>query len=93
MGPRDVVIKMGRDGGAVFTEGRLVRDAGFPRDVRDTTAAGEAFNAGYLFGRCRGLSPSDSLRLANATASLFLVSRKYPSLAETEALARITPES
>ena len=87
MGPREVVVKMGRDGGAVMAGGTFVRDAGFPRDVRDTTAAGEAFNAGYLYGHCRGLSPRESLRMANATASLFLASGTYPSLAEVQTLA------
>lgn len=87
MGPREVVVTMGRDGAAVMAGGILVRDAGFPRDVRDTTAAGEAFNAGYLYGCCHGLLPKQSLRLANATASLFLANRTYPSLEEVQTLA------
>jgi len=88
MGPREVAVTLGRDGGAVVAGGAFVRDGGFARDVRDTTAAGEVFNAGYLCGHCRGLAPAESLRLANATASLFLASGTYPTLAQAHALAR-----
>ena len=87
MGPREIAVKMGRDGGAVMAGGTLVRDPGFPRDVRNATAAGEAFNAGYLCGHCRGLLPAEALRLANATASLFLAGGSYPGLEEVQTLA------
>ena len=86
MGPAEVVIKMGRQGAVAMAEGVFVHDAGFPQDVRDTTAAGEAFNAGYLYGTCKGLPPGESLRMANAVASLFLQSRTYPSLNAVEEL-------
>ena len=87
MGPREVVVKMGRDGAAATAGATFFRDTGFPRDVRDTTAAGEAFNAGYVYGYANGLSPRESLRLGNATASLFLANGTYPSLEEVETLA------
>lgn len=86
MGPREIVVKMGRSGAVAMAGGAFIRAPGFPRDVRDTTAAGEAFNAGYLYGCCKGLSARGSLRLANATASLFLANRAYPSLEEVETL-------
>lgn len=86
MGPGEVVIKMGRQGAVAVAEGVFVEDCGFERDVRDTTAAGEAFNAGYLYGSCKGRPAKKSLRLGNAVASLFLQNRTYPSLNEVEEL-------
>ncbi|MCL2679715.1 MAG: carbohydrate kinase family protein [Dehalococcoidia bacterium] len=41
-------------------------------DVADTTGAGDAFAAGYLFGRITGKSPPDCGRLGNCTARLSL---------------------
>ena len=84
MGPRVVAVKMGPDGAAALVDGRFCRDPGFPREVRDTTAAGEAFNAGFLCALSRGLAPDFALRFANATASLFLETRVYPELAQVE---------
>lgn len=86
MGPGEVAIKMGKRGAVAVAEGEFVKDSGFPCDVRDTTAAGEAFNAGYLYGSCKGLPVKESLRLGNAVASMFLQNRTYPSLNSVEEL-------
>jgi len=88
MGPQTVAIKMGAEGAAALVDGRFHRDAGFPRPVRDATAAGEAFNAGYLYAFGHDFAPDVSLRFANATASLFLERRAYPRLQEVETRVR-----
>ncbi|HKF59382.1 MAG TPA: carbohydrate kinase family protein, partial [Blastocatellia bacterium] len=39
-------------------------------DCRDTTGAGDAFHAGFLYGFLAGLSVEAALRFANAVAGL-----------------------
>jgi sugar/nucleoside kinase (ribokinase family) len=41
-----------------------------PGGCRDTTGAGDAFHAGFLYGLLKGDEIETSLRFANATASL-----------------------
>lgn len=72
LGPDTVFVKLESRGGLVVAGGRVVRHRGFPRAVRDTTAAGEAFNAGALFGLSHGLEAGPALALANAAAARFV---------------------
>jgi sugar/nucleoside kinase (ribokinase family) len=37
---------------------------------RDTTGAGDAFRAGFIYGLVRGLSVEETMRVANAVAAL-----------------------
>jgi sugar/nucleoside kinase (ribokinase family) len=62
----------------------LVSERAFPVRAFDTTGAGDAFNAGVLYGLSNSWEPSRVLRFANAVAAITL-SRKeerYPSLEE-----------
>ncbi|MFH0965447.1 MAG: PfkB family carbohydrate kinase [Planctomycetota bacterium] len=72
LGPATVIIKLGRRGAVGLFDGRFLAHRGFPRDVRDTTAAGEAFNAAVLLALRKGLCPEETLRFANLVASTFL---------------------
>ena len=47
----------------------MSRVAGFPVTPVDTTAAGDCFAAGYLYGQLRGFSAERSARLANRLAA------------------------
>jgi len=75
LGPEAVFVKLESKGGLVATRSGIDVDAGFPRKIQDTTAAGEAFNGGALYGLGRGLAPAEALAFANATAVLFLTTR------------------
>jgi sugar/nucleoside kinase (ribokinase family) len=61
------------EGGAIlyhehtFTESTA---CAVPGGCRDTTGAGDAFHAGFLYGLLRGAEIEQSLRFANATAAL-----------------------
>jgi sugar/nucleoside kinase (ribokinase family) len=61
-----VVVKLG-EGGALAAEGdRVVRvPLGIDVDARDTTGAGDAFAAGFLFGALRGLDLAGALAAGN----------------------------
>ena len=85
-GCREVVLKRGADGAAVFTTDSLVESPGFIVDVIDTVGAGDAFVAGYLSGLLGGLTIAERLVRANACGALLCMSpgdwEASPSLAE-----------
>jgi sugar/nucleoside kinase (ribokinase family) len=66
----DVVVKRGALGGYASTAGRLHSASTPTVDVVDTTGAGDSFDAGYIFGLLRGLSPEDRLRAACVCGAL-----------------------
>ena len=85
-GCREVVLKRGAEGAAVFTADSLAEAPGFIIDVLDTVGAGDAFVAGYLSGLLAGLTIPERLIRANACGALLCMSpgdwEASPSLAE-----------
>jgi len=71
LGPR-VVVKAGRAGGwSVTADSPIVRAAGLVLDARDTTGAGDSFDAGYLAAMASGVqSEAERLRWATVAGSL-----------------------
>ncbi len=66
-----VVIKLGAAGARIVGgSGVEVREKALTVTVVDTTGAGDAFNAGFLAGRLRGLELRDALQLANRVGAL-----------------------
>jgi ribokinase len=65
-----VVIKAGADGAYVLSEGEFTHVPGFSVDVKDTTAAGDSFNAGLAFALGRGDNVVDAARFACAVGAL-----------------------
>jgi sugar/nucleoside kinase (ribokinase family) len=67
-----VGMTLGTRGALLYTEGVFLESPAFavPNGCRDTTGAGDAFHAGFIYGMLRGLEIETSLKLANATASL-----------------------
>lgn len=64
-----VVMKVGPEGSRCLHRGALVRADGVPTTVVDTTGAGDAFAAGYLYAHVNGQSPEEASRLGNRVAS------------------------
>ncbi|HVG32138.1 MAG TPA: PfkB family carbohydrate kinase [Pyrinomonadaceae bacterium] len=65
-------MTLGTGGALLFYDGVFLESPAMqvPGVCRDTTGAGDAFHAGFLYGLLRGEEIETSLKLANATASL-----------------------
>ncbi|MBC8132395.1 MAG: ribokinase [Deltaproteobacteria bacterium] len=69
-GAKKVLVKMGRQGALLVTETAEHLQPAFPVEAIDTTAAGDAFNAGLAFALARGAEPIEAIRYAAATAAV-----------------------
>jgi sulfofructose kinase len=67
-----VGMTLGTEGALLYVDGVFLESPALsvPGGCRDTTGAGDAFHAGFLYGLLRGEEIEASLRFANATASL-----------------------
>jgi sugar/nucleoside kinase (ribokinase family) len=67
-----VGMTLGERGALLYFDGVFLESPALcvPGGCRDTTGAGDAFHAGFLYGLLSGEEIETSLRLANATASL-----------------------
>ncbi|NJN85318.1 MAG: ribokinase [Leptolyngbyaceae cyanobacterium SL_7_1] len=83
-----VIVKLGSQGAiCVSQEGTEIVPA-FPVKAIDTVAAGDAFNGGLAAALTEGLSPSQALRWASATAALAVTKAgAQPSLPTRSQLA------
>ena len=92
-----VGMTLGTRGALLYYEGVFLESPAFavPGGCRDTTGAGDAFHAGFLYGLLRGEEIETSLTFANATASLkcrALGARtSLPTQAELEAFLKQNP--
>jgi ribokinase len=92
LGPAAVVMKLG-DQGCFYSDGQTeVRSPAFPVTARDTTAAGDVFNAGLAVALAEDRPIAEALRFANATAAISVTrmgaQASVPSRAEVEALLK-----
>ncbi len=67
-----VGVTKGAAGALLYFEGQFLHSPAFdvPGGCRDTTGAGDAFHAGFIYGLLTGEDVETSLRLANAVAAL-----------------------
>jgi len=69
-GVKIAVLTSGKRGCMVVNGGRLSKVKAFSVDVVDTTGAGDAFEAGFLYSIIKGISPADAAVIGNAVAAL-----------------------
>ncbi|MDQ3753312.1 MAG: PfkB family carbohydrate kinase [Acidobacteriota bacterium] len=65
-----VGMTLGERGALIFHEGQLIEAPAVPGGCRDTTGAGDAFHAGFLFGMLQGEEIEACLTLGCAVAAL-----------------------
>ena len=69
-GPQTVAVTLGRRGALAVSADEVVEIPGWAVHVRDTTGAGDTFNAAFLTATLRGDSLGERLAYANAAAAL-----------------------
>lgn len=71
LGPEAVIEKRGAEGARVhLADGPRIDVPGFPVDVQNILGAGDAFAAGFLYGRVRGWDWYKAVRLGNACGAI-----------------------
>lgn len=65
-----IVLTLGSKGCICFNKGRIYRQAAFPVQSVDTTAAGDTFTGFYLACIAKGNSVADALRFASKASSI-----------------------
>ncbi len=67
-----IAVTLGASGSIVLSEDSIIETAGFdvPGGCVDTTGAGDAFRAGFLYGMLKRQTIEQSARIANAVAAL-----------------------
>ena len=61
---------LGADGVLIYLRGQFIHSPAFRVECRDTTGAGDAFHAGFIYGLLTGLTVEETLRFANVIAGL-----------------------
>jgi len=70
-GPGALVVKRGRAGASVhLSDGTVQAVPGFPVEVMNVLGAGDAFAAGFIYGRVQGWGWTKSARLGNACGAI-----------------------
>lgn len=71
LGPEVLIEKRGEEGACIHHPDGARREApGFPVDIHNILGAGDAFAAGFLYGRVRGGDWYESARLGNACGAI-----------------------
>lgn len=95
-GPRLAVVKLGAEGALLMTREKTVRQPALPvPEITDSIGAGDAFDAGVIYGTLHNWALDRTARFAAAVAALTLTglggTQSAPTVAETEALLKKNP--
>lgn len=82
IGPRNILLKLGERGAYLATsDGMRMMIPAYAVTAIDTTAAGDAFNAGFAVALARGSCPAEAAQFASAVGALSVTRRgALPSL-------------
>jgi ribokinase len=70
LGPKAVILKLGEQGCFYWDGSEAMHSPGLAIEVKDTTAAGDTFNAALAVALTEGLALAEALRFANAAAAV-----------------------
>ena len=88
LGPKTVILKLGEQGCCYVDGDSIIRSPAFKVTAKDTTAAGDTFNAGLAVALAEGKEIEEALRFANAAAAISVTrlgaQASIPSRAEVE---------
>jgi sugar/nucleoside kinase (ribokinase family) len=90
---RVVVARLGAGGATAWTDTGPVSEAGFRVSVVDTVGAGDAFDAGFISARLRGLGLKEALRWGNAVAGLAITASGARSTPSADEVAQLLAAS
>jgi ribokinase len=68
MGLKGIVLKLGKKGSVYYSPTQTYREPAMKVKCRDSTGAGDVFNAGFVFGYLKKLNPSNCLKIGNFVA-------------------------
>ena len=88
-GPRTVVIKCGSDGAVLAKAGAVRAFPAYDVKVVDTTCAGDAFVAGFLYGLARGWPEERAVELGNAAGALATTEVSHRGVRSLEMVMRL----
>jgi ribokinase len=83
LGPEAVIVKLGDQGCYYCDAGAGIHSPGFQVTVKDTTAAGDTFNAALAVALCEEMTMPQALRFANASAAISVTRQGAQSSAPT----------
>jgi 2-dehydro-3-deoxygluconokinase len=84
----EIVVKNGAGEVVALAEGARTRTPALPvTEIRDTTGAGDSFNAGYLAARFVGMAPREAISVAQRVAGEVI--GHFGAMAPREALADV----
>jgi ribokinase len=94
-GVETVVVTLGAGGALLHREGASAHVPAFPVRAVDTTAAGDAFVAGFALALAEGMSWPDAVRFGNAAGALAATrpgaQPSLPTRNEVEQLLQVRP--
>jgi ribokinase len=94
--PRTVIIKLGDQGCLYYDGAKHGHVPGFAVDAKDTTAAGDTFNAALAVALAEGAALEPALRFANAAAAISVTrlgaQASAPSRPEVNAFLKERPD-
>lgn len=70
LGPKDVIVTLGRNGSIGWNGKEIHYQKSFPVDVKDTTGAGDVYHGAYIYGLLQGWTMPECMRFASAVSAI-----------------------
>ncbi len=91
-GPSAVVVKQGKSGAVAVSGPGMLQVPAFGVPVVDTTCAGDAFAAGFLFALVEGWTLEAAVKFANATGALSVTQFSHQGITSLSAVHEFLQE-